>query len=214
MKWPTRNKNKQTIVEEIFNAISHGVMIPVSIISFIIFCYTYKKFHISFLFFSLTMFMLYLMSCLYHSLSFSKAKNHFQRFDHICIYLLIWGSFTPFLLLPEGPNLFFFIFQSIFVFIGVMLKIFRMRKDKLLHLIIFLLLGWSGIFVIFSLKKHIHEEPSILIFLFLGGIFYSLGIIFYKNLYKKFYHFIWHLFVMLGNLFHVFAVYNFIKCLK
>ncbi|WP_225696008.1 PAQR family membrane homeostasis protein TrhA [Candidatus Phytoplasma sp. AldY-WA1] len=213
MKWPKRTTEKQTILEEILNAVSHGLMVPVSIVIFCIFCIE-KGFKFPLFLLTLTMFMLYLMSCLYHSLSFTKAKRHFQRFDHICIYLLIWGSFLPFLFSSEEKKLFnliFCILQSFVILIGILLKIFQFHKGDKIHLILFLLLGWSGIWVIFDSWSIVNQNYNILLFLFLGGFFYSVGILFYNELYKKYYHFIWHLFVILANLCHVYSIFLLIK---
>ncbi|WAN63245.1 hemolysin III family protein [Candidatus Phytoplasma rubi] len=214
MKWSKRTTEKQTILEEILNAVSHGLMVPVSIVIFFIFYSKKGVFQFPVFLLTLTMFMLYLMSCLYHSLSFTKAKRHFQRFDHICIYLLIWGSFLPFLFYSEEKKLFNLIFcisQSFVILIGILLKIFQFHKDDKIHLILFLLLGWSGIWVIFDLWSIVNQNYSILLFLFLGGFFYSIGILFYNELYKKYYHFIWHLFVILANLCHVYSIFLLIK---
>ncbi|WP_323847934.1 MAG: hemolysin III family protein [Phytoplasma sp.] len=214
MKWTIKNTKKQTIMEEILNAVSHGLMVPSSVAIFVYFCIKFEGFSLSLFFLTLTMFMLYLMSCLYHSLSFTKAKKQFQRFDHICIYLLIWGSFLPFLFFKQETDLFtliFFILQSLCILIGILFKIFKMGQGERIHLILFLLLGWSGVIVIFRNKKIFFDFKQIIILLFLvlGGVFYSIGTFFYVNVYKKYFHFIWHLFVVLGNLCHVYSVYKF-----
>lgn len=210
MKWPTRKTRKQIVSEEILNAISHGLMAIFSIIIFFMFYREYNKFEWPLFCFTLTMFILYLISCLYHSLSFTKAKIYFQRLDHICIYLLIWSSFLPFLFLKISLyelEIFFFILQSFLVLVGILFKIFKMNKGNKIHLICFLLLGWSGIFIIPKLASDFKEDYKILLFLLLGGFFYSIGVLFYKNLYKEYYHFIWHVFVILGNLCHVCSVW-------
>ncbi|WP_341266736.1 PAQR family membrane homeostasis protein TrhA [Candidatus Phytoplasma fraxini] len=214
MKWPIKKNPKQTVMEEILNAVSHGLMVPGSVCIFCIFCCKYS-FDLSLFLLTFTMFMLYFMSCLYHSLSFTKAKKQFQRFDHICIYLLIWGSFLPFLFLNKKEidlfTLIFFILQSLCILIGILFKIFKMKQGERIHFILFLILGWSGIIVIFQNRTIFFAfDNLILLFLFLGGLFYSIGTIFYVKIYKKYFHFIWHLFVILGNLCHVFSIYNFV----
>ncbi|MEC4559036.1 MAG: hemolysin III family protein ['Conium maculatum' witches'-broom phytoplasma] len=220
MNWPTKKVERQTIGEEIANAISHGIMVPLSIF---IFCFFHKCSlkdnpnisRIPLLAFIVTMMILYSMSSLYHALAFTKAKKLFQRFDHISIYLLIWGSFFPFLFLKLNQELFsignlkvtkgwvFFLIQTIVVFIGMSFKILSFDKGEKLHLFLFLILGWSGLFLIHSLW----DLKKSLLFLVLGGVAYSAGVIFYNNSYKKYYHFIWHLFVNAGNLFHVVAIH-------
>jgi hemolysin III len=226
MHWPTKKVEQQTLGEEIANSISHGIMVPLSIC---IFCFFNKislkgnnyVSRIPLFFFSLTMIMLYSMSSLYHALSFTKAKKLFQKFDHISIYLLIWGSFFPFLFLKLNNTLFsiesihitkgwfFFLIQTIIVFIGISFKIFNFDKGQKIHLFLFLILGWSGLFLIHSL---LYLKIS-LFFLALGGVIYSSGVIFYKKAYKKYYHFIWHLFVNAGNILHVLAIHYMLKSL-
>ncbi|WP_017193491.1 PAQR family membrane homeostasis protein TrhA [Vaccinium witches'-broom phytoplasma] len=219
MNWPTKKVERQTIGEEIANAISHGIMVPLSIFIFCFFhkCSLHDKGHsrIPLFAFIVTMMILYSMSSLYHALAFTKAKKLFQRFDHISIYLLIWGSFFPFLFLKLDQELFsidnlkvtkgwfFFLIQTIVVFIGISFKILSFDKGKKIHLFLFLILGWSGLFLIHSLW----DLKKSLFFLVLGGVAYSAGVIFYNNSYKKYYHFIWHLFVNAGNLLHVAAIH-------
>ncbi|TVY12072.1 PAQR family membrane homeostasis protein TrhA [Candidatus Phytoplasma pini] len=221
MTWCNKKKKYQTLGEEIANSISHGLMVFFSIFIFIF--YIIKKRSDVALFplllFCSTMFTLYLSSCLYHSLSFTKIRNIFQIFDHICIYILIWGSFIPFLfntkslskepfLIPIPKKFIFFLSQSIIVFLAIILKILLKNKQKKLHLILYLLLGWSSLIIINDLISDFWQNnPKIIISLILGGLMYTLGIFFYINLYKKYYHFIWHLFVVCGTIFHAISIY-------
>ncbi|MFP7699413.1 MAG: PAQR family membrane homeostasis protein TrhA [Candidatus Phytoplasma pyri] len=223
-----KENSSQTLGEEIANSISHGLMIPFGIIMLIfISCYIYrisqtftnipffKKFFS--IFSPFTMIFLYLTSTLYHALSFTKAKKIFKKFDHIGIYLLIFGTFTPFLLLSPELNkkdfdigLIFFIFQFIIITIGIMLKWFWIYKWNKIHICLFLLLGWSSLFI-FPHFYQIKSYYSVFYFLLTGGIFYSLGVYFYIKDYKKYYHFIWHLFVSLGTICHFIAINDFLN---
>ncbi|WP_246833704.1 PAQR family membrane homeostasis protein TrhA [Texas Phoenix palm phytoplasma] len=220
-----KKNSKQTIGEEIANSISHFLMIPLSVFIFFIYYELIKDksepIWPLFCFF-INMFNLYLFSFLYHSCVFVKAKMYFQKIDHICIYLLIWGNFMPFLFFVKSlqrplfllPFLnfsqIFFLFQTILVFLGIFLKVFFMNKWNRMHLFFYLLLGWSGLIILSYLWE---LDLRILTLLFFGGILYSIGIIFYNKSYKKYYHFIWHIFVILGNLFHVGSVYYLVKSL-
>ncbi|MDO8167869.1 PAQR family membrane homeostasis protein TrhA [Candidatus Phytoplasma melaleucae] len=223
MQWPRKKSKTQTTGEEIANAISHGLMIPFSIIIYFI----YKRIFLQsksipkiyLMLFTGSMLVLYLFSCLYHSLAFAKNKRILNQLDHIGIYLLIWGSFIPFLFLNQKLQHpiwylkiinwgdFFFIIQTIVVFLGIFFKIFYFKKGNRIHLLLYLILGWSGIFLINTLKYSL----AILFLLLLEGVFYSTGVFFYCNSQKKYYHFIWHLFVIMGNICHVYAIYLFIN---
>lgn len=226
MKWTTKTSDKQTFGEEIANAISHGLMIPLGV--FILFVFCRKASAMSspnvyiVLVFSISMIILYLMSFLYHSLSFTKAHNFFKKTDHISIYLLIWGTFVPILLLlPElqkplfnldsmkiSQGQCFLACQFILVFSGIICKFFWMNKGEIIHLILYVLLGWSGLFLVPAMWK-----ANIFHFVFIGGVFYSLGIYFYVKDNKKYFHFIWHLFVMSGTFFHAWGIYHLLEIL-
>ncbi|WEK82261.1 MAG: hypothetical protein PR2021_1870 [Candidatus Phytoplasma pruni] len=112
MNWPTKKVERQTIGEEIANAISHGIMVPFSIFIFYFFhkCSLHGKDHsrIPLFAFIVTMMILYSMSSLYHALAFTKAKKIFKRLDHISIYLLIWGSFLPFFIFKIRSRVVFY----------------------------------------------------------------------------------------------------------
>ncbi|KXT29101.1 hemolysin-III related family protein [Candidatus Phytoplasma oryzae] len=222
-------KRKQTKIEEIVNSISHGLMIPVSIWIFIIYYRLLIKknyFHIynilPLFLFTFTMLLLYIMSCLYHAFSFTRFRILLQKLDHVCIYLLIWGSFTPFLLvnIPVEQKMSFlfshkskiiFIIQTFLVLFGILGELFYFKNNKRIHLFLYFCLGWNGLICI---KDLLSLSWIITFFLLLGGFIYSIGVFFYsKSSNYKYYHFIWHIFVILGNLSHIYAIYNFINIL-
>lgn len=212
-----KKDNQQTLGEEIANAISHGLVVPFSIVIFYIYWHLLpeKTPKWPLFLFSTSMFVLYMTSCLYHALSFTKLKKNFQKLDHIGIYLLIWGNFLPFLFFNSSNNdqinLIFFVIQTIIVFLGILFKFFWVYKGKKIHLFLYLILGWGGAIILCFLKENINQNKIVLFWLILGGIFYTIGVYFYNNLYKKYYHFIWHLFVILGNFCHFLSIYYFLK---
>ncbi|WP_225885815.1 PAQR family membrane homeostasis protein TrhA ['Fragaria x ananassa' phyllody phytoplasma] len=228
MKWPIKSSDQQTLGEEIANTISHGLMIPLGIFILVFFSIEASKqrtlaTNFIVLIFSISMIILYLMSTLFHALAFTKAQKFFQKTDHISIYLLIWGTFAPILLLLKElqepffnlsitKGQFFFISQCILVLCGILGKIFWFNKGKNLHIVFYVLLGWSGL--LFFPKLMEPHNKRILLFIFLGGVFYSLGVFFYVKDNKKYFHFIWHIFVMLGTLFHVLGIYFLLKNLN
>lgn len=208
--------NLYTIGEEILHAISHGVGAFLSIIGFITLM-VFSTFNDSAIqFFSLTIYgitliALYISSTLYHSLSRTKAREVFQRFDHISIYLLIAGTYTPVSLVIIGGSLGWLIFSVVWTMaiIGIIFKSIFGAKYDLVSTILYVIMGWL---IIIGFKTFINNLNAAELTLFIiGGIFYTLGTYFYiKGDNKKWHHGIWHFFVAAGSIGHYFAILLFI----
>ena len=217
-----RESSKQTLGEEIANAISHGVMAIFGIVAMILLLIksTTGPEIASSIIFGFGIILLYTMSTLYHALPRGKAKDLFQRFDHLSIYILIGGTFAPVLLLLEGLRkpilgiegflsigLGLFIIQWILIAIGVVFKSIWIKKFMKLHVFLYLLMGWSAL--IFA-RVLIEESGGAFTFILLGGLAYSLGVIFYSLGRIKYFHFIWHIFTALGTILQFVAIYNYL----
>jgi hemolysin III len=161
--------------------------------------------------FSLTVYgaillLLYTFSTLYHSFR-GKVKTIFQRLEHLTIYLLIAGTYTPITLVtlkgPSGWALFWVIW--ILATIGMLQEWFWRKEPRILPVVIYILMGWAGIFLI---KPLAHALPTVgLTWIVIGGLFYTFGVIFYALEDRMSHsHGIWHLFVMAGSAFHYFAI--------
>lgn len=150
--------------------------------------------------------LLHLMSSFYHSVRTLKWKRRFLAADHSCIYLLIAGTYTPFALGPmRGPSgwtLFAIIWALALV--GVVREIWQPRRGTWLSTGIYLLMGWLVIFFILPLVRSMSTTGLVL--LFIGGVLYSIGTLFYKWHSLPYHHAIWHLWVMAGATCHFFAV--------
>ena len=218
MKLP-RKKRKQTIGEEIANAISHGVMGLFGLIALILLLIrssTIRE-YIAALLFGGSITLLYVMSTLYHSLTNQKAKSVFKRMDHISIYVLIGGTFAPALLLiPElqtpflgsiSVGVLLLTIQWILIIIGTVFKAIWIKKFSTIHVILYLLMGWSSLIFVGALINH---SPDAFIFVLLGGIAYSLGVIFYALSRIKYFHFIWHLWTALATILQFIAIYEYL----
>ncbi len=149
------------------------------------------------------MIFLYGFSTLYHSLKGSK-KEFFQKLDYIAIYLMIAGTYTPFTLVNlrgESGWWIFGIIWSLAIF-GIAQELLRKPSpQRKLSLVIYLVMGW----LIVSVAKNLFQQMTTLstIFLILGGIFYTVGVVFFINDTKwKHAHGIWHLFVLAGTTCH------------
>lgn len=160
---------------------------------------------ISFSIYGTTLFMLYLFSVLYHSLN-GEVKKFFRRLDHLAIYLLIAGTYTPFTLVTLNGVWGWWIFGAVWglALLGMLLE-FVPQKRRILPVIIYLVMGWI---CLVALKPLLQTLPMVgFWWLLAGGLFYTVGIVFYaldKRL--KHAHGIWHLFVLAGSVCHYFCV--------
>jgi len=197
--------------EEIFNSITHGIGVLLSIAALVILTIfaTLKgdAWHIvSYTIFGSSLILLYLASTLFHSFPKGKIKNLFARLDHSAIFLLIAGTYTPFVLTtirgPLGWTLFGIIWGLALA--GIVIRSIFLTKFRKLMVGIYLAMGWMFLIAIIPLVKNL--PGTSIAFLFIGGGCYSLGVIFYiwRNL--KYSHGIWHLFVLAGSIMHFFSV--------
>jgi hemolysin III len=172
---------------------------------------------VSFAVFGTTMILMYTASFLYHGLKISEdALLVFRRIDHIMIFMLIAGSYTPICLVPLRGPWGWSIFGTVWgiAAIGAGLKIFAMNVPRWISTTIYLVMGWLCVVAIYPLVKTL--EPVCLFWLALGGFFYSGGAVVYSL--KKpdpfpdvlGFHEIWHVFVMLGSACHFWLVFRYL----
>ena len=201
----------QTLGEEIANSVSHGVgsllAIAACVVLIVRSAFTSTAIGIvSACIYGASLIILYTFSSLYHSLTNRKAKSIFRIFDHCSIFLLILGTYTPICLWMLKGALGWTLF-GINVFctvLGIVLNSIDLKKFQKLSMILYIFMGWS---VIMSIKNVIAIIPfSGMVFLLVGGLLYTFGIIFYKMKNVKYMHFIWHLFVLGGSIVHYFFV--------
>lgn len=152
-----------------------------------------------------TLVLLYLASTLYHALPGARLKKTFKAIDHASIYLLIAGTYTPFLLVPlRGPwgwSLFGVIWGVALG--GVVFKIFFAGRFKGLSLALYLILGWMALVALRPLVQALPRAG--LIWLVAGGLCYTLGVVFYV-LPRRYAHAVWHLFVLAGSAAHFIGI--------
>jgi hemolysin III len=197
--------------EEIANAITHGVgalLAFAALVLLIVFSALHgSAWHVSsFAIFGSTMVVLYVMSTLYHSLTHIRAKKLFRKFDHMSIFLLIAGTYTPFCLTTLRGWLGWTIFGIVWACAvgGIVLKAFHTGKGALISTILYIIMGWIIIFFIRPVYETMSTEGFS--FLLLGGAFYTVGAFFFIREKIPYNHSIWHLFVLAGSIFHFFAV--------
>ena len=161
---------------------------------------------LSVILFSSGLFLVYSSSSIYHFVINSKLKKRFQVIDHISIYYLILGSYAPVCLITlyDYSGITIFIVVLILSIIGTLKKLFFTGMYEFISLLLYLAMGWLIIFDINSLFSLIDFNAKLL--LILGGVSYTFGIIFYAFDKIKYFHPIWHLFVLTGSVLHYFMV--------
>ncbi|RDH80773.1 MAG: hemolysin III [endosymbiont of Galathealinum brachiosum] len=149
---------------------------------------------------------LYGASALYHGIPHPVAKVLLQRIDHAAIYLLIAGTYTPFLLISLRGSWGWSLFGVIWslALIGVVLEFVNWKPFKKVSLALYLGMGWIVIVAINPMLEQVATGGLIL--LLAGGLFYSLGVVFYVWDSIKYNHAIWHMFVLAGSVLHFFSI--------
>ena len=192
---------------EIANAVTHGVGVLLAIFALVFLCIRAEGASVvGFVIYGASLIMLYLASTLYHSLIFTRARGLFRKFDHMAIFLLIAGTYTPFCITALEGWLGWAMLGAVwgFAILGIVFKSLFTGRYEWLSVSIYILTGWMVIFAI----KPIYESLSIPGFAFLvaGGLFYTIGTFFYVNTKIPYSHSIWHLWVLGGSVFHFFSV--------
>jgi len=161
---------------------------------------------ISFSIYGATLLFLYIISTLYHSLR-GKAKKLFRKLDHHAIYLLIAGTYTPFTLVTLRGVWGWSIFGVIWglAVLGIVLDSLPQKGQRILPIVIYLIMGWL---ILIAFNPLLRALPMAgFAWLLLGGVFYSVGVVFYVlDERVRHFHGIWHLFVLAGSIAHYFTV--------
>ncbi|WP_337261229.1 MULTISPECIES: PAQR family membrane homeostasis protein TrhA [unclassified Serratia (in: enterobacteria)] len=202
--------------EEIANSISHGIGLVFGIVGLVLLLVQAVNSGAdvtaitSYSLYGGSMILLFLASTLYHAIPHQKAKHWLKKFDHCAIYLLIAGTYTPFLLVgldsPLARGLMVVIWGL--ALFGVIFKLAFAHRFEVLSLVTYLLMGWLSLVVIYQLATRLAIGGVTL--LAVGGVVYTLGGIFYASKRLRFGHAIWHGFVLGGSLCHFLAIYLYV----
>ena len=198
---------KPKLGEEIANAITHGIGALLAIFAFVFLIIKAKEAsRVGLAIYGGSLVLLYLASTLYHSLVFTRARNLFRKFDHMAIFLLIAGTYTPFCMTALDGWLRWTMFGVVwgFAILGVVLKSIFTGKFEWLSVSIYILTGWMVIVAIKPIYEFLSFEGFVL--LVTGGLAYTIGTIFYVNQRIRFHHSIWHLWVLAGSVLHFFSI--------
>lgn len=201
----------QTSLEEQLNAWTHGIGAVLGIAALVLLIVyvdgskTWALFSV--IIYGLSIVILFLASTFYHAVNGEKRKHYFRIVDHVSIYLLIAGTYTPVLLIALTDSLgwtLFWVVWGIAAF-GVVLKLFFTGRFEVFSTLLYLIMGWLIIFDFSNTSETL--GPVGVLWLFAGGLFYTVGIIFYAIQRIPYNHVIWHIFVLGGAICHFFMIF-------
>jgi hemolysin III len=208
-------KAHYSLGHEISNSVSHGVGAVFSVIGLILLVIRavgngdpWQVVSVSI--FGTSMVLLYTSSTLYHALIPPRARRIFKILDHSMIYILIAGTYTPFLLISLRGGWGWSMFGVVWgvSIIGIVLKVFYAGRFKLISTLLYLALGWMAMIAIKPMMANVPTTG--LLWLLAGGGAYSIGTIFYMWRKVPYHHAIWHLFVICGTVCHFKSIYSYL----
>lgn len=202
----------QTRNEELANGISHILGVVFCLIAMPVVIETaYRRNDpvtlLSVITFGVGMLLVYTSSTLYHLAKNEKTKRLLNTADHVSIYYLIAGTYTPLMVryLNHDTTVAFLGVMWFIVLLGTVFKIFYAKRFEFVSMLLYLVMGWMIIFVI---KPLWYTVPSVVLaWILAGGISYTFGVYFFVKGDKRYYHTIWHLFVLLGTVFHYISIF-------
>lgn len=208
--------NSYSLAEEIANSVSHGLGVIFGIVGLVLMLNQAGEASAnalaltSYSLYGGSMSLLYLASTLYHAIPHPPAKRWLKKVDHCAIYLLIAGTYTPFLLIVLSSPLAKWLMVVIWLMaaVGIMFKLAFAHRFRVISIITYLTMGWLSLVVIYQLVKRLPAGGVAL--LATVGVIYSLGVIFYVWERIPFNHAIWHGFVLGGTVCHFLAIYLFV----
>ncbi|WP_201772169.1 PAQR family membrane homeostasis protein TrhA [Endozoicomonas montiporae] len=213
-KPPMLNRS-YSLGEEIANSVTHGIGALLSVAGLTLLV-TYAAMQgdawrvVSFSIYGGSMILLFLMSTLYHSFQNEKAKRVFKLLDHCAIYLLIAGTYTPFLLVTLRGLMGWVLFAIIWLLAltGIIFKLAFRHRFKKLSLLTYVGMGWLALFAGQELTQNLSAGG--MAWLIAGGLSYTLGVLFYVWKKLPYNHAIWHLFVLAGSLCHYTTIFFYV----
>ncbi|MEL7612861.1 hemolysin III family protein [Vreelandella titanicae] len=212
---PSEEQGEFSVVEEYLNSITHGIGAVLSLVGMVVLLVAASYAGhvdlwkiVSLSLYGTTLVLLYTASTLYHGIPHRRWKQRLQLLDHCAIYLLIAGTYTPFLLVNMRGTTGWVLFAAVWslALVGIACILLWPQRFSILRVVIYLLMGWM--IVLASGEMAASLSATGIALLAAGGITYTLGVIFYAVRAIPYNHAIWHLFVVAGSICHYFAVYS------
>lgn len=212
MTYPNLVVRPYSPLEESLNAITHGVGFIAAAVGVVLMLLRVEGVYgqLACAVYGLSMMLMFLSSTLYHGVNRPELKRILKTIDHSAIYILIAGTYTPFMLLAVGGTLglvAMLLIWSIAV-LGIAFKCVANNRFPKLSLVTYLLMGWLAVFFIYPLYNALAAGAFYL--LIAGGLCYTVGVVFYAAKRIQFTHAIWHLFVAAGSFCHFWAIYSYV----
>ena len=201
-------------LEEILNAITHGVGTALAVAALVGMLINYANGGLwhktSCIVYGVSLILLYLASTLYHSFTNLRLKAIFKFIDHAAIYVLIAGNYTPFVLIPLHGSLGWLIFGVVWglALLGIIFQVFCNKKFRIFGTICYLGMGWFAVVMVRPLLATLPVEA--IYWLIAGGVLYSVGAIFYLIRKIPYNHVIWHVFVLAGSAAHFWTIFHYV----
>lgn len=200
---------------ERLNVITHGIGLICSVVAMILLIV--KAYHqddvyygISLFIFGVSLVILYTSSTIYHSTKNITARKRLRILDHIAIYFIIAGTYTPFCVisLKQSNGYIILLISWTIALVGTIFKLFFIGRWDFISTAIYVIMGWL---IIFDINSLYHQLPWFgFLWLFAGGFFYTLGAIFYNFDHVKYNHSVFHVLVLLGSFCHFISIYFYI----
>ncbi len=207
-------KRQQSVFEEKLNAWTHGLGALMGIAGLILLIsFTNHKSDwslFSVILYGLSIILLFSASAMYHSVKGERRRYYFRIIDHVSIYVLIAGTYTPVALIGLNQSLGWQLFWVVWAIagFGLILKLFFTGKFEIFSTLLYLVMGWLIVFDFSNLSSLI--GPNGVALLIAGGSFYTIGILFYAIERIPYNHVIWHLFVLAGALCHFLMIFLYV----
>lgn len=204
-----------TAGEDRMNSLTHGIGAVMSLVGMVVLLVSAVQHGdswrvVSFTIYGLSLLLLYLASTFYHTSQHPRFKRWLRIADHASIYLLIAGTYTPFLLVnlrgPFGWTMLGIVWGM--AVLGVILKVFFIGRHDVLETAVYIIMGWMSVLAYKQMAAGI--SPGGLAWILGGGIVYTLGVIFYAWNKLPYHHAIWHLFVLGGSVCHYLAIFYYV----
>jgi hemolysin III len=208
-------KRPESVAEHIANAVTHGVGFGLSVACLVLLVVFASLHHgaweiVSCSVYGSTLVILYLTSTLYHSIHKPEVRHVLHIIDRAAIYLLIAGTYTPYLLVPLRGALGWSLFGVIWglAVLGIIFQAVFLNRFKIFSVLTYLAMGWMVVATIVPLLRVL--PVMAIVWMAIGGLCYTLGVVFYVWKQLKFAHALWHLFVLAGSLCHFFGILFFV----
>ena len=207
----SKRLRRYSLGEEIFNSVSHGAGALLSVAGTVVLIVVSAVYSdawavVASAIYGASLIILYTMSTLYHAITNIRAKKFFRVMDHNTIFFLIAGTYTPITLVPLRGALGWVLFGIVWgaAAVGIVFNSIDLEKFRKPSVVCYILMGWVIIIAVKPMLETVNRLS--LLYLLIGGILYTVGIIFYAIKKVKYFHSVWHLFTVAGSVFHYFSI--------